>query len=200
MKTAFLIGAGEGASQALLPGEGDFVVAVDGGLSFCEKMGIAPDLALGDFDSLSFVPDTLPVRRFPVEKDNTDMREAVLEALAQGCKRLHIWGGTGGRVDHTFANYQLLLQIAKAGGLGLLWGDTHLAAVVGQGKITFPKREKGDFSVFAFGGDAKGVSILGGKYQAEAATFSCDYPLGVSNSFIGKEVDISVEEGFLLLI
>ena len=200
MKTAFLIGAGEGFSLGVVPKKEDFVVAVDGGLAWCESRGIVPHLTVGDCDSLSYVPKSGIVRRLPVEKDDTDMRVAATEALAEGCKLLHLFGGTGGRADHTFANYQLLLQIAKAGALGFLWGEDCVATVFGKGQMIFPKRERGIFSLFAFGGDAKGVSVLGGKYEAKEVTLSSDYPLGVSNAFLGKEVQIEVKEGFLLLL
>ena len=55
-------------------------------------------------------------------------------------------------------------------------------------------------TVFAFGWDAKGVTIKGGKYQAENVTLTMDNPTAVSNSFIGKKVRISVESGSLLVI
>ena len=200
MKTAFLIGAGEGFSLGVLPKKEDLVVAVDGGLTWCETRGVVPHLTVGDFDSLSYIPQNGVVRRLPVEKDDTDMRVAATQALAEGCTLLHIFGGTGGRADHTFANYQLLMQIAKEGALGILWGDTCLATVLGKGQIVFPKREKGVFSVFAFGGDAQDVSVLGGKYEAENINLSSDYPIGVSNAFLGEQVKIKVTEGFLLVI
>ena len=198
-KKAFVIGAGEGFSDTLLPKKEDLIIAVDGGMQWCEEQSILPALAVGDFDSLSFVPSHIPVLRLPVEKDDTDMRVAVRHALEQRCKVIHVFGGTGGRADHTFANYQVLLQIAKAGAMGFLWGNTHLATVFGKGKLLFPKKEKGDLSLFSFGADARGVSVKGAKYTAEGITLTADYPLGVSNSFIGEAVEITVEEGFLLV-
>lgn len=198
-KKAFLIGAGEGFSDTFLPKKEDLVIAVDGGLHWCEEKAVLPALAVGDFDSLSFVPSHIPVLRLPVEKDDTDMRVAVCHALGQRCDTVHIFGGTGGRPDHTFANYQVLLQIAKADAMGFLWGNTHLATVFGKGKLLFPKKEKGDLSLFAFGGDARGVSVKGAKYTAEGITLAADYPLGVSNFFMGETVEITVEEGFLLV-
>ena len=200
MKTAFLVGAGEGYSKTLTPKAQDTVIAVDGGFALCQTLGVVPCVTVGDFDSLSFIPKDTPVRRLPVEKDDTDMRVAVKEAFRLGCTLFHLFGGTGGRPDHTFANYQLLMEIAKEGGHGILWGHSYLATVIGKGKVSFPKREAGTFSVFAFGGDAKGVSVLGGKYEAKEVTLSSDYPLGVSNAFLGKEVQIEVKEGFLLLL
>ena len=48
--------------------------------------------------------------------------------------------------------------------------------------------------------NAKGVTIKGGKYQAENVTLTMDNPTAVSNSFIGEKVRISVESGSLLVI
>ena len=55
-------------------------------------------------------------------------------------------------------------------------------------------------SVFAIGGDAKGVTLRGLKYEAEGINLSCSFPLGVSNSFINQGIsEISVEDGALLI-
>ena len=55
-------------------------------------------------------------------------------------------------------------------------------------------------SVFAFGSAAEGVSIKGAKYEACQVTLTPDFPLGVSNSFIGNEVTVSVARGALLIM
>ena len=40
-------------------GSFEFVIAVDGGFAHLEAIGRVPDLALGDFDSLGYVPDSV---------------------------------------------------------------------------------------------------------------------------------------------
>ena len=44
----------------------DFIIAADGGLAHVEKLGIAPNGILGDFDSLGYTPEGSTV--FPVER------------------------------------------------------------------------------------------------------------------------------------
>ena len=51
------------------------VIAADGGLRHTEALGLTPDIILGDFDSLGYVPEDSRV--FPVEKDDTDALLAV---------------------------------------------------------------------------------------------------------------------------
>ena len=55
-------------------------------------------------------------------------------------------------------------------------------------------------AVFAMGGIASGVNIRNAEYMAENITLKSDNPMGVSNSFIGKKVEISVDKGSLLII
>ena len=53
--------------------------------------------------------------------------------------------------------------------------------------------------MFCLGADAEGVSIRGAQYEVENAVLTADFPLGVSNHFIGKSITVSVERGSLLL-
>ena len=66
--------------------------------------------------------------------------------------------------------------------------------------IVFPADATGIFSVFCMGADAEGVTIQGGKYDAQNVSLSAGFPLGVSNHFIGNAVRISVEKGSLLVL
>lgn len=54
-------------------------------------------------------------------------------------------------------------------------------------------------SVFCMGGDARGVTISGAQYPLDDASLSAEFPLGVSNHFIGKPITVSVRSGSLLI-
>lgn len=47
----------------------DAVIAVDGGFASLAAVDCAPDLAMGDFDSLGYVPEGMSVKAFSPEKD-----------------------------------------------------------------------------------------------------------------------------------
>ena len=87
----------------LLPASqpGDLLIAADAGLMHLQRAGRAPDLCVGDFDSLGSIPDGCPVIRLPVMKDETDMAAARRIALERGYRTLEFHGVLGGaRFSH----------------------------------------------------------------------------------------------------
>ena len=177
----------------------DIVIAADGGLVHINGLGLAPQVVLGDFDSLGYVPEGANV--FPVEKDDTDAMLAARKGLALGCSRFLLYGSLDGpRLDHMVANFQTLQFLADHGATGYLVGKDHIVTVVKNGKIHFPATAGGIVSAFCMGADAKGVTIEGLQYTLENGTLSAGFPLGVSNHFVGKEATISVKNGSLLVI
>ena len=175
------------------------IIAADKGLQHAMLVGIQPHIVLGDFDSLDYVPAGAQI--FPVEKDDTDAMLAVRAGLEMGCDEFILYGALDGdRVDHTVANFQLLAYLADRGARGTLLGLKQCATVIKNGKTAFPGEYGGIFSVFCLGADAEGVSIQGGQYEVEQVCLTSGFPLGVSNHFIGKDVEISVENGRLLII
>lgn len=195
----YIIGAGDFFGFETRPSARDYLIAADGGLSVCEQEGLVPDLILGDFDSFGTVPAGANVRCYPVEKDDTDMMLAVKQGLERGCCVFHIYGGTGGRLDHTVSNLQTLLYLAKQGAEGWLYDQSGKFTALQNRTLELAARPEGIFSVFAVNGEAKGVTIRGGQYTAENITLQPSMPRGVSNHFIGEPVTVSVADGTLLV-
>ena len=196
----FVFGAGGFYGLPVVPKKGDLVIAADGGWTVCHQLGIVPDLLIGDFDSLMEVPAFDRIRRVPVEKDDTDMMLAVKEGLSNGETIFHLYGGMGGpRTDHTIANLQTLAYLAARGARGYLYGDREIFTALRNGSMTWPERDEGILSVFCMGPDARSVTIQGGQYQVENITLTADFPLGVSNHFVGRPITVSVENGTLLI-
>ena len=174
-------------------------IAADGGLVHMKQLRLTPDVILGDFDSLGYVPQNAKV--FPVEKDDTDTMLAVRKGLEMGCDRFVLYGALEGpRLDHTVANFQTLQFLADRGAQGFLVGKDCGVTVIKNGSLTLPARNEGVVSVFCMGKDAHGVSIQGLQYTLEKDTLTASFPLGVSNHFVGKAAEISVEDGSLLIV
>lgn len=177
----------------------DLVIAADGGLSHVQALKLKPDVVLGDFDSLGYVPDR--ARVFPVEKDDTDAMLAVRHGLKAGFRRFVIYGGMDGpRLDHTVANFQTLQYLADRGAVGYLAGARTMATVLKNGTAVFSGAPRGLLSLFCMGSDARGVTLTGLKYPLTGETLTAGHPLGVSNHFLEREAAVQVRSGSLLLL
>lgn len=182
------------------PSDGDLLIAADGGLSYLEKLSLKADIILGDFDSLGNIPQGPNVIRYPVEKDETDMFIAVKTGLEKNYKKFIIYGGLGGRLDHTYANIQILSFLSRNNAIGYLVGEGQVVTAITNGGLELDKDNKGYISVFSNGDEAKGVNISGLKYELNHARLSCVVPLGISNEFIGRDSFISVDKGTLIIM
>ncbi len=182
-----------------LPQEDAYILCADSGLRLAQRMGVTPDLVLGDFDSLGALPDA-PYYQAPVEKDDTDTMLAVRQGLEKGCRRFVIYGAFGGRFDHSYANIQTLLFLHQRGKRGMLVGANDIIVLLGEGSVLqCPKREGFSLSVFALTPQCEGVSISGVKYPLEDATLTMYHPLGVSNEITADHAVLRVEKGILLI-
>ncbi len=200
MKTCYIVGAGE-LFGSFSPKPDDFVIAADGGYDNLKRLGILPNIIIGDLDSLaSNLPAGLEVIRHPVEKDETDAHLAYLEGAARGYTNFELYGGTGGREDHTFANYSLLLYAKKRGHNIKLVSERADIFVIMNEKASIFGRCGATFSAFAIGGDAEGVTIDGLYYTAKDITLTPEFPLAVSNHFTGTAATVEVKSGALLIM
>ena len=199
-----VLGAGEilnyGRAASFLAPDA-FIICADGGLAHCEKLGLRPDLLIGDFDSLRTpAPPGIPRITLDMEKNYTDSYHAAQEAAARGYTRLLLCGMLGGRLDHTLANLQLLLNLSGQGIEALLTdGVTDAYALSGAGELLLPNRDGCYFSVLALE-RCEGVTITGGKYHLEGYPLRADDPRAVSNEFAGRDVLVSQRAGKLVVI
>ena len=188
-----------------------YVIAADGGLQILLENGMLPDFFVGDLDSMEAneiqeaesVEDILkrvPYEIVPVEKDDTDMELAVKKAYEKGYRNILLYGGCGGaRISHTLANIQMMSFYAKKGCSLQMLGDGVRMEILHNASRTLFAAMKGSISVICLSDIAEGVTIQGLKYEYTGALTS-DRALGVSNSFVGKDAVVSVENGTLLLV
>lgn len=206
MKRCLIVGAGEIELSCIVqPTKEDFVIAADGGFDALHEAGIVPHVWIGDMDSSERSTCDLEelkqvqMIKLPREKDDTDMLAAIRLGLEQGCQEFLLYGSLGGRLDHTIANIQCLLFLKEQGANGRLYGRTEIIELLKNETMIYSADKKGMISVFALEGEAKGVTEKGLKYEIEDATLTPSFPIGVSNEFIGRESEITVKEGTLLI-
>ena len=199
MGICYIVGAGD-LDTYFVPRDDDFVIAADGGYDHLKRLGIRCDLLLGDLDSIKEIPTDQKIKKFAVRKDETDMHLAYLEGARLGYDTFYIYGGTGGREDHTFANYCLLLYIREHRGRATLFSKKAEVTLIKNESATFLGKCGNHLSLFPFGSDAHGVSVKGAEYECENIFLNAAFPLTVSNIFKNTAVTVSVSNGALLVM
>lgn len=180
------------------PDSRDLVIAADGG--YAQMGGVHPDLVVGDFDSLGYVPEGENIVRHPAEKDDTDTMLAARIGLDRGYRAFLLLGGVGGRLDHTLANIQTLAFLRENGARAALLGEGETITFLENESLHFRAGLSGIVSVFCFGREAAGVFERGLAYALTDATLTDTNPLGVSNAFTGNAAEISVRNGRLVVL
>lgn len=190
----YIVGAGDFFGK-IEKNENDLVIAADGGLKHLEAVSVTPDIIIGDFDSLGFVPDGKNVIKLPVMKDVTDTYAAVNIAKEKGYKNVILLGCTGGkRSDHFIANLQTLIFAAENEINAYMVGDNEVFTAVVNSQISFKEKESGTVSVFSF--DRKSVvSISGLLYETNEINLTNSATLGISNEFKGEKATVKAIDG-----
>ena len=179
----------------------DFVIACDRGYTYCDRLGVTPDLIISDFDSYDGPLDSgIPLNAFSSVKDDTDTMLAVRYAVEHGFRELLLCCALGGRLDHLIANLQSLVFSQRHGLPATLKSEDTEIHTLENASLRLPRREGWSLSVFAPDGPCRGVDITGAKYPLENAELLPSFPLGVSNQWAAEEAEIRVRDGLLLVV
>lgn len=178
--------------------DADCIIAADGGILSLEKLGVCPDICLGDYDSAP-MPSRSDLIVLPRQKDDTDMHYAARRILEMGAEKAVLLGGMGGRLDHTLANFATLVFLTEHGVDAVLADERCEARVLLPGEHRVARRENAYLSLFPVGREAR-VTLRNVFYTLESEVLRADFPLGVSNEFLDKDAEILVEEGAVYLL
>ncbi|BCZ48077.1 thiamine pyrophosphokinase [Clostridium gelidum] len=203
-----IVSGGTAPSEKLLRGylgKVDFIIAADRGSECLYNYGIVPDLLLGDFDSVKKeILDAVKLQikevlEFPPEKDYTDTEIAIIEAIKRGSEKIYLFGAIGSRMDHTLGNIGLLLTTKKRGANLEIINDNNRLYLAEKKMELF-----GDYgeniSFHALCDKVKNFNIRGAKYNLETCDLSLLDPRAICNEFIDTPIEISYEDGELLIL
>ena len=196
----YIVGAGENYGLDFEKRPEDLLIAADGGYGAVQEAGLQADLIIGDFDSLGYRPGGEQTVCLPTEKDVTDTWAAIEEGKKRGYKRFWLYGCTGGRIDHTLANFQTVAHLSQEGMEGVLVDQNQIITALTDGTKHFDPEWQGFLSVFAHSDHCRGVTLEGLKYPLREAELTSDFPLGVSNEFLGVPSTVTVQSGTILLV
>ncbi len=184
----------------------DIIVGADRGALFLIRHDIQPDLAIGDFDSVTLEEQEeikLKSKQFvscdPVMKDITDTEMAFEWALGQKADDIIIMGALGTRFDHSLANIHLLYR-----GLSSL---VNCCIVDAYNKVILVNQEafiyKGSYShcsLLPLSMEVKGITIEGFQYPLINGELHLGQSLGISNVLLSESGYISITKGLLLVV
>ncbi|MDO4169796.1 MAG: thiamine diphosphokinase [Lachnospiraceae bacterium] len=185
----------------------DKTIAADKGVQYAIRLGIVPDLILGDFDSLDQEMQikmrewNVPIQTFPPEKDYTDTHLAMEEAIAMGADEMTLIGATGTRLDHTWANIGLL-EIAMKHGIQAWIVDKHNRISMWNNNLELRKSEIfGEFiSLIPYTEKVTGITLTGFYYPLCDAELTLGISLGISNELVDEIGTIEMKTGELIVI
>ena len=185
--------------------DSDFLVAVDGGLSHLERLGLTPNLIIGDLDSAD--PEQIQdlrtrgveIRTFAADKNETDLELALNAALEMAPAAIRVVAALGGRLDQTLANIFLLTRPDLANiDIRLIDGQTEVFLIrqsatitgkIGQGVSLLPLR-----------GPVTGIHTEGLRYELNDETLFPEMTRGISNQMASPTARITIQTGLLLCI
>ncbi|HEL1579615.1 TPA: thiamine diphosphokinase [Streptococcus suis] len=196
-----------GGSFDCLPEPADLYVGVDAGSLRLLDHSLPLDWAMGDFDSvtseeLGRLKDQ--AERFlqaPAEKDDTDLELALKEIFkAYPQAQVRIYGALGGRMDHMMSNLFLpaepdlaafMEQIELVDSQNIVRfrpaGQHRLSPIAGMKYISFMPS------------DQSRLTIRHAKYPLDASNYFFK-KCYASNEFIDRDIDIQLDQGYVVLI
>jgi thiamine pyrophosphokinase len=185
----------------------DYIVAADGGLHLIRRLGIEPDLVIGDLDSLELEEvealkrSPIRVKQYPVHKDETDLELAVLTVIREGYQQVLILAALGGRLDMTLANIFLLGLPELANADVRLEDGLEEVFLIRPGQESSISGQPGDrVSLLPLGGPAQGIRTRGLYYPLRGETLYPERTRGISNQMLDSTAGVSLEDGVLICI
>lgn len=174
-----------------------YVIAADSGYDTAKKLGITPDLLVGDMDSIRNVPSGIETLRVKAEKDDTDTMLAISIAKEKGAHSITVIGGAGGRADHWLSNIFMLEALADEGIDACLMDGVNEIFVLKDGCVKIPNRG-GYFGLLAL--EDSVVTAKGCKYPLEGHTLRRTLPYAVSNEVTADFAEISVKGKMIVTV
>ncbi|SHF50473.1 thiamine diphosphokinase [Ornithinibacillus halophilus] len=188
-------------------GDVDIWIGADKGALILIQNKLSLDYAVGDFDSvmddeLSLIKEQARnVEQFPIEKDETDIEIALKLAFSLQPQQIFLFGVTGGRLDHSLVNIQLLLSIVEKGIKGIIIDNLNIAEMTLPGthsiknEIDYP-----NISFIPMTPTVIGLSLENFYYPLTDETIHMGSSLCISNKLLLNNGTFFYDEGILLVI
>lgn len=175
----------------------DQYLAVDGGLNHCKALHIIPLFLIGDMDSIN--PNVrkefphIKELKFNRDKDATDLELTLQFLIKKNPKSITVFGGLGGRVDHSLTN---LILLTRYPGTVFMETEKEIFGVIDR-QLSLETHRGQIISLIPMNGPVTGISTDGLKWEIKNGNLDKNF-IGISNEATGSSIFITVKTGDLL--
>jgi thiamine pyrophosphokinase len=177
-------------------------LAADGGARHArEQLGLAPQVVIGDLDSLDqetrvwLEQQGAEFIRFPRAKNETDLELALSLALERGAEDVTLLGAFGGRVDQFLANVLLLTHAT-----GVTIADTAGEVSAGTRHATIEGTIGDTVSLIPIDERVEGIITSDLEYPLREEDLLRGSTRGISNRLTATRAEVRWEKGLLLVV
>ncbi|MFD0958956.1 thiamine diphosphokinase [Paenibacillus chungangensis] len=186
--------------------EDAILIGADSGAAFLLDRGIIPNVAIGDFDSITD-EEIARIRKAcpsviscdPVDKDYTDTEMAFQYAMTMQPREIVLLGAMGTRFDHTLANVHLL-ALADENGIEAKIIDEHNEIRVISSASAIQRGSYNTISLLPLSQEVTGITLSGFQYPLQDATLTVGQSLGISNVLLEQSGTVQLSSGRLIVI
>ncbi len=181
------------------------IIGVDRGARWLIKNKLTPDVALGDFDSVTkrelllIKKKAKKVLMFSAQKDATDLELAVDYSFRLKPKEVIIFGGIGTRLDHTIAAVHMLEKFLSKGIKAAIVDERNEIILVKDSYRVNKKQQYRYLSLLPHTQSVT-VSLSGFTYPLVGIQLKRGTSRGISNELKRKSATINVHKGIALVI
>jgi thiamine pyrophosphokinase len=188
----------------------DYLIAADGGVKHIFKLGLTPNIIIGDFDSIPvslqkiFIKKKIELIKYPRKKDKTDFELAIDYCLKNKFQEIIIFGILGDRIDHMMANIFLIIRTQNTllrqgfgGQVKIIEGKKEIFVL--NKEIAINGKIGDEVSIIPVSEKLEDVSTVGLEYPLTNETLSFGSTRSISNVMKKNPAKISVTRGTAII-
>lgn len=177
------------------------IAATDGAFHYLKEKNFPLeklDFISGDFDSHSGIDENVYKEKFiyTPDQNKTDFHKSLEIILEKGFKEVHVYGGSGGEMDHFLGNLTVAFQFKE--NLKITFFDDESTYFFSPSSLVLNKVKGKLISLYPFP-KAEKVRTKGLNWELEKSTLELTQKIGTRNFAVSDDVIIQFESGNLMV-
>jgi thiamine pyrophosphokinase len=177
------------------------IICADGGADTALKLGIVPNVIIGDLDSISqkaldYYKDKCSIIKISRQND-TDVEKCLKHAIINKHERVILLGGTGDRLDHSFCNLGIVLKFSDKITIDMIHQKSILSIYSGFVELNTIKGET--ISIYGFNSRTK-IKSEGLKFPINNTALPFGEKESTSNVAVKDRIKLSIKNGKVFVI